>query len=76
LAEDYTYNTTTGQIAPGVYGLGIAFPEVVPYTNGRREYKVTAIWPFMKHLQKVFPIWMADEEQPASRQTTSETVVL
>jgi hypothetical protein len=60
LPDDFTYDTQTGVIASGIYGLGIAFPEVIPYTNGRLAYKVSAIWPFIKYLKKTFPIWLKD----------------
>ena len=60
LPDDFLYHTETGQIAPGIYGLGIAFPEILPYTKGRVAYKVTAIWPFMQHLKKIFPIWLSE----------------
>jgi hypothetical protein len=61
LPEDFSYNSETGQIAPGLYGLGIAFPEIIPYTMGRVAYKVSAIWPFIKYLKKIFPLWMNEE---------------
>lgn len=68
LPEDYLYDTDTGQIAPGIYGLGIAFPETVAHMMGRETYRVTAIWPFVKHLKKIFPLWLQDtvmlEEAP------------
>lgn len=69
LPDDFLYHPETGQIASGLYGLGIAFPEVLPYTKGRIAYKVTAIWPFIQHLRRIFPIWLTelttmDELQP------------
>lgn len=58
LPTNYDYDQKTGEIAPGVFGLGIAFPEIMPYEFGQIEYKVTAIWPFMKRLNKVMPHWL------------------
>ncbi|MES2355844.1 MAG: FAD/NAD(P)-binding protein [Pseudomonadota bacterium] len=59
LAVDYDYDHKTGEIAPGVFGLGIAFPEIWPYELGQREYRVSAIWPFMKRLKKLLPHWLS-----------------
>ncbi|MCX7117504.1 MAG: FAD-dependent oxidoreductase [Legionellales bacterium] len=58
LPTDFLYDNQNGMIASGIYGLGIAFPEVIPFTNGRLEYKVSAIYPMMKHLKKCFPLWL------------------
>ena len=58
--DDFSYDKQTGWIAPGVYGLGIAFPEIIPYTMGRLEYKVSALWPVVKYLKKVFPNWLQE----------------
>lgn len=59
LPSNYGYDIKTGEIAPGIFGLGIAFPEIMPYELGQREYRVSAIWPFMKRLKKVLPYWLA-----------------
>jgi hypothetical protein len=58
LPENYGYDHKTGEIAPGIFGLGIAFPEIMPYELGQIEYPVTAIWPFMKRLNKLLPQWL------------------
>ena len=58
LPHDFLYDSQTGVIAPGVYGLGIAFPETIPYTMGRLSYNVSAIWPFVKYLKRIFPTWL------------------
>ncbi len=58
LPASYAYSTKTGEIAPGVFGLGIAFPEILPYELGKIDYPVSAIWPFMKRVQKLVPQWM------------------
>lgn len=59
LPENYGYDLTTGEIAPGIFGLGIAFPEIIPYEFGEKDYRLSAIWPFMKRLKKVLPYWLA-----------------
>jgi hypothetical protein len=59
LPDNYGYDKKTGEIAPGIYGIGMAFPEVMPYELGQLEYRVTAMWPFMKRLNKVLPLWMS-----------------
>lgn len=76
LNDDFTYNKETGLIAPGLYGLGIAFPEVIPYTMGRLEYKVSAIWPFAKYLKKIFPIWVDDQYPCATSVSLNHNVLL
>lgn len=58
LPENYGYDHKTGEVAPGIFGLGIAFPEIMPYELGQIEYPVTAIWPFMKRLNKLMPQWL------------------
>lgn len=57
----------SGKIATGVYGIGMAFPEILPYTMGLIAYKVTAIWPMMKHLKKIFPLWLQEPESSTAR---------
>lgn len=66
LPNDFSYDSDSGKIAPFLYGLGMAFPETIPYTMGRLAYKVTAIWPMGKHLKKIFPLWLAEEPPEAS----------
>lgn len=61
LPDDFLYDSQTGIIAPGIYGLGIAFPETIPYTMGRLTYNVSAIWPFVKYLKRIFPAWLSYE---------------
>lgn len=53
---DLKYNPTNGIIAPGLFGLGIAFPERCEDSFGNVEYNV-GLWKFMKYLNKVLPIW-------------------
>ena len=59
LPDEYEYDTRTGEIAPGVFGLGIAFPEILPNEMGQVEYPLTAIWPYMRRLEKVLPHWLS-----------------
>lgn len=59
LPKNYGYDKKTGVIAPGMFGLGMAFPEILPHELGQAEYQVTAIWPFMKRLKKLMPDWLA-----------------
>lgn len=58
LPANYGYNETTGEIAPNIFGLGMAFPEIMPYEMGRIKYHVTAIWPFMKRIDELLPRWL------------------
>ncbi len=67
LPNDYSYDYSNGKVAPGIYGLGIAFPEIIPHMMGREEYKVNALYPIMKHLTKSFPLWQ-QEPTPQLRQ--------
>ena len=68
LPDNFGYDSNTGIIGPGLYGLGIAFPEVLPHELGRAEYRVVAIWPILKHLQRCLPIWSS---QPGVSSITS-----
>ncbi|NRA90685.1 MAG: pyridine nucleotide-disulfide oxidoreductase, partial [Simkaniaceae bacterium] len=54
---DLTYNEHNGIIAPGLFGLGIAYPERVEDPFGNKEYNV-GLWKFMVYLRKVLPLWM------------------
>lgn len=54
---ELTHNKTNGIIAPGLFGLGIAFPERVEDVFGNIEYNV-GLWKFMIYLNKVLPIWL------------------
>lgn len=51
------YNDKYGIVAPGLFGIGIAFPEgkYDPFFNF--EYNV-GLWKFMDYLNRVLPIWM------------------
>ncbi len=58
LPENYGYDEHTGEIAPGVYGLGMAFPNIMRHEMGLAEYRVAALWPVMKRLEKLLPGWL------------------
>jgi len=51
-----TYNDKTGIIAPGLFGVGIGFPQaqVDPFLN--LEYRV-GLWKFADYLNCIIPIW-------------------
>lgn len=46
----------TGEMIPGLYGAGIAWPEKVLDPEGRTEFAV-GLWKFMRYLKKVVPNW-------------------
>lgn len=50
------YCSSTGIIAPGLFGFGIAYPEVKNDYFGIVESKV-GLWKFIQYAQKVLPIW-------------------
>jgi len=51
-----TYQERCGIIAPGLFGLGIAFPEVKANRFNILEYRV-GLWKFIEYLHDVLPIW-------------------
>lgn len=57
--HDFPYDDQTGRIAPGLYGVGIAFPQGFTDRAGNFEYRV-GMWKFMDYIDKVLPIWMAE----------------
>lgn len=50
------YNPHIGIIGPGLFGIGIAYPEVKPDPFGHVETQV-GLWKFMNYLNKVMPVW-------------------
>lgn len=54
---DVHYNPHLGILAPGLFGLGIAYPELANNPFGSAEYQV-GIWKFMAYLHKVLPLWL------------------
>ncbi|MCL9683709.1 FAD-dependent oxidoreductase [Legionella maioricensis] len=54
--EDTKHNSHVGIIGPGLFGLGIAYPEVKTDPFGSVESQV-GLWKFMVYLNKVMPVW-------------------
>jgi hypothetical protein len=50
------YNQQNGIIAPGLFGLGIAFPEYAEDPYGYGQYRV-GLKKFMDYLDSVLPLW-------------------
>lgn len=55
--EHKQYNQHVGIIAPGLFGFGIAYPEIKSDPFGSIESQV-GLWKFMVYLNKVLPIWL------------------
>lgn len=55
--EQVDYNPQTGIIAPGLFGLGIAYPEKSINPMGMLEHQV-GLWKFMGYLNKIMPLWL------------------
>jgi cation diffusion facilitator CzcD-associated flavoprotein CzcO len=51
------YNPANGILAPGLFGLGIAFPEYAEDPYGYGQYRV-GLKKFMDYLNSVLPLWM------------------
>ena len=51
------YDPTTGIIAPGLFGVGIGFPQKVTDPNGNVELNV-GLFKFMKDINRMLPLWM------------------
>ncbi len=56
LDNNYKYDHHTGIIAPGLFGIGIAFPEYVTNKFGVSEYNV-GLLKFANYINKIMPIW-------------------
>ncbi len=50
------YNAKSGIVAPGLFGVGIAFPEETTDRFGNVEFSV-GLWKFMTYLERVVPVW-------------------
>jgi hypothetical protein len=55
--SSFQYNEHNGIIAPGLFGLGIGFPEAAIDRYGMLEYRV-GIWKFMDYVTRVLPVWL------------------
>lgn len=51
------YNPTNGILAPGLFGVGIAFPAYSADRSGYGQYRV-GLKKFMDHLDAVLPLWL------------------
>lgn len=51
------YNRMNGILAPGLFGLGIAFPEYAEDPYGYGQYRV-GLKKFMDYLDSVLPLWL------------------
>lgn len=58
---DMTYDTQSGKIAPGLFGIGIAFPQVVIDQAGNEEHKI-GLNSFMQHALEMLPEWLRTKE--------------
>ncbi len=58
---DLVYDTHTGKIAPGLFGIGIAFPEVIIDEAGNEEHKI-GLNSFMQHALEMLPEWMRTKD--------------
>jgi hypothetical protein len=54
--EDAKYNPHVGIIGPGLFGFGIAYPEIKADPFGSVESQV-GLWKFMTYLNRVLPLW-------------------
>jgi cation diffusion facilitator CzcD-associated flavoprotein CzcO len=54
---ELNYNQMNGIIAPGLFGLGIAFPEYAEDPYGYGQYRV-GLKKFIDYLDSVLPLWM------------------
>ena len=54
--ETMDYNDKTGIIAPGLFGIGIAFPQAQYDPLMNLEHRV-GLWKFMDYLNTIMPIW-------------------
>lgn len=54
--EHLDHNPHVGIIAPGLFGFGIAYPEMKEDRFGNKEMQV-GLWKFMNYLNQVLPLW-------------------
>jgi thioredoxin reductase len=57
--ENLPHDPDTGRIAAGLFGLGIAYPELTTDPLGHTESSV-GLWKFMVYLNRVLPLWLRD----------------
>ncbi|KAJ3141372.1 hypothetical protein HK100_007611 [Physocladia obscura] len=56
------YDAKTGVIVPGLFGVGIAFPELGEDAAGNLELQV-GLWKFMKYLNRIVPEWVENSRK-------------
>lgn len=54
---NHKYNPYNGIIAPGLFGIGIGFPESKTDQYGNTELRV-GLWKFISYLDKAVPLWL------------------
>lgn len=52
------YDPRTGIIAPGLFGLGIAYPEAITDRYGINEFNI-GLFKFSNYLTRMLPLWLA-----------------
>lgn len=52
-----SYDRHSGIIAPGLFGVGIAFPEAYVTPLGNVAHRV-GLWKFLDYINRVMPIWL------------------
>lgn len=55
--DNLDYDDKTGIIAPGLFGIGIAFPQAKLDPLGHLDFRV-GLWKFMDYLNSILPIWI------------------
>jgi hypothetical protein len=55
--EHLHYDDRTGIIAPGLFGLGVAFPQAKINPLGQVDFRV-GLWKFIDYLNSILPIWV------------------
>lgn len=70
-----TYDNTTGIIAPGLYGMGIAFPEKYIDPLGNVEYRV-GVNAFMDFAQHIIPQWITGDVRRSRKEDKNNLPVV
>lgn len=63
LPLDYSYDQDSSIIAPGLFGIGIAFPELLNYRHCQPQYPNIALPAFMERLECLLPMWLQSNKQ-------------
>ena len=69
------YDDKTGVIVPGLFGIGIAFPEKATDSVGNREYLV-GVNSFQSYAQRIIPYWMTRPQAPEQSKEYDFTLVI